>query len=230
MASTNKPSVKGLAEVARHHFGLSESDIRSRVAEAPAGVISPTVIEERQMNMTAIDIFSRLIMDRIIFLGDSIDETVANIVMSQMLYLDSTGKSDISIYINSPGGSIYDGNGILDVMDFVKCDVTTICTGLAASMASVILSNGAKGKRYALPRSRVMIHQASMSKGWSTFADFKIAVDEMRRTQDETFRTLAANTGKSMDEIERLCDRDHWYDAREAKEELGIIDEILYQR
>lgn len=191
--------------------------------------VSPTIIEERQMNVATLDVFSRLMYDRIIFMGTAIDDDVANIIMSQLLYLDSNlngNKSDISIYINSPGGSVYAGNGILDVMDFIKSDITTICTGIAASMAAVILSNGTKGKRHALPRSRVMIHQVSSASSGS-YSDMEIGLKEMKRTRDELYQTLAKNTGKSFDEMVKLCDRDNWFSADEACNELHIIDTVL---
>lgn len=220
------PSLKGLMDVAKT-FGVQKSDFN---VVKPYDWMSPTIIEERPMNMAVLDIFSRLIMDRIIFIGDGIDEQMSNIVMSQLLYLDSTGNQDISVYINSPGGSVYDGNGILDVMDFVQCNVRTICTGLAASMAAIILSNGEKGKRYALPRSRVMIHQPSISRTGGSASDLQITVNELNRIKTESYETLSKNTGKTVEEIEKLCDRDKWYSAKEAKEDLNIIDDILYKK
>lgn len=191
--------------------------------------VSPTIIEERRLNAVTLDVFSRLMYDRIIFMGATIDDDVSNIIMSQLLYLDSNvcgSKSDISIYINSPGGSVYAGNGILDVMDFVKSDIITICTGIAASMGAVVLSNGTKGKRHALPRSRVMIHQISSASSGS-YSDMEIGLKEMKRTRDELYQTLAKNTGKSFEEITRLCDRDNWFSADEACNDLHIIDSVL---
>lgn len=191
--------------------------------------VSPTVIEERSNNVATMDIFSRLMQDRIIFLGAPITSEVANIVTSQLMFLDMVDEEkDIKLFINSPGGSIDDGLAIYDVMNWVNSDVATYTIGMAASMASVLLSSGTKGKRYALPHSRVMIHQVS---GWAggPFADMKIWTDEMKKSQNDLYKILSENTGKSIEQIEADADRDHWFNAQEALD-YGIIDKIMYRK
>lgn len=189
-------------------------------------LISPTIIEERQMNMVTMDVFSRLMADRIIFLGTAINDDVANIITSQLMYLNSVDPlSDIKMFINSPGGSVIDGLAIYDVMNWVDCDVATYTMGMAASMGSVLCSSGEKGKRYALPNSTIMIHQVS-SGAYGQNADIQIAARETQKWQNLLYRILAKNTGKSFEEIERDADRDHWFMADEALE-YGLIDEII---
>lgn len=191
--------------------------------------ISPTIIEERQLNVAQMDVFSRLMMDRIIFLGTQIDDYTANVIQAQLLYLDSSdpGK-DISIYINSPGGSVYAGLGIYDTMQFIGSQVTTICTGIAASMASVLLVAGAKGKRYCLPHSRVLIHQP-LSGVQGQASDMEIAVREVLRVKDELYRIISEHSGKPYDVISRDSDRDYWMNAQEAQE-YGMVDEIMTRK
>lgn len=189
-------------------------------------LISPTIIEERQMNMVTMDVFSRLMADRIIFLGTAINDDVANIITSQLMYLNSVDPlSDIKMFINSPGGSVIDGLAIYDVMNWVDCDVATYTMGMAASMGSVLCSSGEKGKRHALPNSTIMIHQVS-SGAYGQNADIQIAARETQKWQNLLYRILAKNTGKSFEEIERDADRDHWFMADEALE-YGLIDEII---
>jgi len=190
------------------------------------GYISPTIIEERQMNVASMDVFSRLMMDRIIFLGATIDDDVANILQAQLLFLDSSDPNkDIQIYLNSPGGVVQSGLGIYDTMQWITSDVSTICTGMAASMAAVILAAGAKGKRSALKHSRVMIHQpAGGMQGQST--DMEIAVKELIKLKNELYCILSEHTGKPFETIEKDSDRDYWMTATEAKE-YGLIDEVL---
>ena len=188
--------------------------------------INPSIIEERQMNVAVMDVFSRLMMDRIIFLGVPISDDVANIIQAQLLFLDSTdSKADIQLYINSPGGSVYAGLGIYDTMQLVSSDVATICTGLAASMASVLLTAGAKGKRSALPHSRVMIHQP-IGGAEGQASDIEITAREILKLKKELYEIISAHTGKGIDKIEKDADRDYWMTAREAKR-YGMIDEIL---
>lgn len=188
--------------------------------------LTPNIIEERQMNAIAMDVFSRLMMDRIIFLGTGINDQVANIVNAQLLFLQSVdAKKDISIYINSPGGSVYAGLGIYDTMQLVSPDIAMINTGIAASMAAVLLCAGTKGKRAALPHSRYMIHQP-MSGTQGQLRDMEIALKETQRVRDELYAVLAQHTGKPLDVIYQDCDRDYWMTAAEAKE-YGAIDEIL---
>lgn len=190
------------------------------------GMISPTIIEERQMNAVTMDVFSRLMAERIIFLGTGINDDVANIITSQLMYLNSIdSESDIKLFINSPGGSVIDGLAIYDVMNWVDADVATYAMGMAASMGSILLSSGEKGKRYSLPHSRVMIHQVS-SGAQGQYADLEIAVRETKKYQDELYKILAENTGKSFDQIFTDADRDCWFTSNEALE-YGLIDEII---
>ena len=188
--------------------------------------ISPTIIEERQLNVASMDVFSRLMMDRIIFLGTEINDDVANIVQAQLLYLESTDSSkDISIYLNSPGGGVYAGLGIYDTMQYISSDVATICTGLAASMASVLLVAGAKGKRSALPHSRVMIHQP-MGGAQGQASDIEITAREIQKLKKELFDIIAQHSGQPYDKVYADSDRDYWMIADEAKA-YGMIDEVL---
>jgi len=188
--------------------------------------INPTIIEERQLNVAAMDVFSRLMMDRIIFLGVPIDDDVANIIQAQLLYLDSVdSKADIQLYINSPGGSIYAGLGIYDTMQLVSSDVATICTGMAASMAAILLTAGANGKRSALPHSRVMIHQP-MGGAEGQAVDIEITAREITKIKNELYEIISFHSGKPVKAIEKDADRDYWMTAAEAKA-YGMIDEIL---
>ena len=191
----------------------------------PVG-LTPNIIEERQMNAVAMDVFSRLMMDRIIFLGTGINDQVANIVQAQLLFLESTDASkDIQIYINSPGGSVYAGLGIYDTMQFIKPDVATICTGMAASMAAVLLCAGEKGKRSGLTHSRVMIHQP-MGGAQGQASDIEITAREILSLKDELYRIIAKHTGQTFEQVYEDSDRDYWMKAEKAKE-YGMIDEIL---
>jgi ATP-dependent Clp protease protease subunit len=191
----------------------------------PVGM-TPNIIEERQLNAIAMDVFSRLMMDRIIFLGTPISDQVANIVQAQLLFLASADSSkDIQIYINSPGGSVYAGLGIYDTMQFIKPDVATICTGIAASMAAVLLCAGEKGKRSGLNHCRVMIHQP-MSGAQGQASDIEIAAKEVLKLRDELYEIIASHTGQKFDKIHEDSDRDFWMKAREAMK-YGMIDEIL---
>jgi ATP-dependent Clp protease, protease subunit len=188
--------------------------------------LTPNIIEERQMNIAIFDVFSRLMMDRIIFLGTAINDQVANIIQAQLLFLESTDAAkDIQIYINSPGGSVYAGLGIYDTMHFIKPDVATICTGMAASMGAVLLCAGQAGKRSALTHSRVMIHQP-MSGMQGQVSDMEISLRETLKVKEELYNILSKHSGKSYEQIEKDSDRDYWMRAEEAKE-YGMIDEIL---
>jgi len=188
--------------------------------------LTPNIIEERQMNIAIFDVFSRLMMDRIIFLGTGVNDQVANIIQAQLLFLQSVDASkDIQIYINSPGGSVYAGLGIYDTMQFVKPDVATICTGIAASMAAVLLCAGEKGKRSALKHSRVMIHQP-MSGTQGQVSDMEIAVRETLKVKKELYDIISNHSGKSYEQVEKDSDRDYWMRADEALE-YGMIDEVL---
>jgi ATP-dependent Clp protease protease subunit len=185
-------------------------------------------LEERQLNVTQMDVFSRLMMDRIIFLGTQIDDYAANVIQAQLLFLDSSdpGK-DISIYINSPGGSVYAGLGIYDTMQYVSSKVGTICTGMAASMAAVLLVAGSQGKRSALKHSRVMIHQP-MGGAQGQASDIEITAREIQKLKKELYTIIADHSGKPFEQIEKDSDRDYWMTALEAKE-YGMIDEILFR-
>ncbi|MDE6317777.1 MAG: ATP-dependent Clp endopeptidase proteolytic subunit ClpP [Muribaculaceae bacterium] len=191
-----------------------------------ASYISPTIIEERQLNVAQMDVFSRLMMDRIIFLGTDVNDYTANVIQAQLLYLDSSdpGK-DVSIYINSPGGSVYAGLGIYDTMQYIKSDVSTICTGMAASMAAVLLVAGEKGKRFALKHSRVMIHQP-MGGAQGQASDIEITAREIQKLKKELYTIISDHSGQPFEKVERDSDRDYWMTAFEAKE-YGMIDDVL---
>ena len=193
---------------------------------AEYGYINPSILEERQLNITQMDVFSRLMMDRIIFLGTEINDYTANVIQAQLLYLDSAdpGK-DISIYLKSPGGSVYAGLGIYDTMQYISCDVATICTGMAASMAAVLLVAGTKGKRSALKHGRVMIHQP-MGGAQGQASDIEITAREIQKLKKELYTIIADHSGNSFEKIEKDSDRDYWMIADEAKE-YGMIDEVL---
>lgn len=194
-------------------------------AMTPVG-LTPNIIEERQMNAVAMDVFSRLMMDRIIFMGTAINDQVANIIQAQLLFLESTDASkDIQIYINSPGGSVYAGLGIYDTMQYIKPDVATICTGMAASMSAVLLCAGENGKRSALPHSRVMIHQP-LGGAQGQASDIEITAREILKLKDELYQIISNHSGQSMEKVIEDGDRDFWMKAEEAKN-YGMIDEIL---
>ena len=188
--------------------------------------ITPYIIEERPMNITQLDVFSRLMKDRIIFLGVPIYDDVANIIQAQLLFLESQdSERDIQIYLNSPGGSVYAGLGIYDTMQYLKPDISTICTGMAASMAAVLMCAGAKGKRYALPHSRIMIHQP-MGGTQGQASDIEIEAREIQKLKKELYEIIAFHSGKDYEQVWKDSDRDYWMTAAEAKE-YGMIDEIL---
>ncbi len=213
-------------------YAMSEHGISSIRMDTHIGNIqnlTRSVIEERPTNFREIDVFSRLMMDRIIFLGSAIDDYVANIIVAQMLFLESVdSQKDILMYINSPGGSVYAGLGIYDTMQYVNPDVNTICTGLAASMGAVLLAAGVKGKRAGLRHSRVMIHQP-MGGAQGQASDIEITHREIQTLKKELYDILAEHSGKSYDEIWKDADRDHWMIAKDAKE-YGLIDEVLERR
>ena len=217
--------MKEFEKFARGYCGISSLKLHD-FHSIQSAYVSPTIIEERQLNVATMDVFSRLMMDRIIFLGAPIYDDAANIIQAQLLFLDSTDSaSDIQLYINSPGGSVYAGLGIYDTMQLVNCDVATICTGMAASMGAVLLTAGAAGKRSALPHSRVMIHQP-LGGVQGQASDIEITAREIARTKRELYDILSVHSGKSVAEIERDADRDYWLTATEAKE-YGLIDSIL---
>ena len=216
---------KDFVHYAHAHLRMNTNALNDYIT-ASTGYINPTIIEERQLNVAQMDVFSRLMMDRIIFLGTEVNDYTANVIQAQLLYLDNAdpGK-DISIYINSPGGSVYAGFGIYDTMQYVGCDVSTMCTGMAASMAAVLLVAGAEGKRYALPHSRVMIHQP-MGGMQGQASDIEIAAKEILKVKAELYKIIADHSGRSVEDIERDSDRDKWMTASEALE-YGMIDKVL---
>ena len=210
---------------ATKHLGMSSMVLDDEI-KSQAGYLNPYILEERQLNVTQLDVFSRLMMDRIIFLGTEINDYTANTLQAQLLYLDSvdSGK-DISIYINSPGGSVYAGLGIYDTMQFISSDVATICTGVAASMAAVLLVSGKEGKRSALTHSRVMIHQP-MGGAQGQASDIEITAREIQKLKKELYSIIAEHSHTDFDKVWADSDRDYWMTAAEAKE-YGMIDEVL---
>ena len=213
---------------ARGYCGISSLKLHD-FNSIQSAYVSPTIIEERQLNVATMDVFSRLMMDRIIFLGAPIYDDAANIIQAQLLFLESIDPAkDIQIYINSPGGSVSAGLGIYDTMQLISCDVSTTCTGLAASMGAVLLTAGAQGKRSALPHSRVMIHQP-LGGAQGQASDIEITAREIIKTKRELYEILSAHSGVDIAKIEQDADRDYWMGAYEAKE-YGLIDEVLTKR
>ena len=210
---------------ATKHLGMNGLAL-DKYIDITSSYISPTIIEERQLNVSQMDVFSRLMMDRIIFLGTQVDDYTANVIQAQLLYLDSSdpGK-DISIYLNTPGGSVYAGLGIYDTMQYISSDVSTICAGMAASMGAVLLVAGTTGKRFALQHSRVMIHQP-MGGAQGQASDIEITAREIQKLKKELYTIIADHSGKPYEQIEKDSDRDYWMTAAEAKE-YGMIDEVL---
>ena len=234
-------NTKDFRNYAVHHLGMNGLSLdqytaaASRAAApviattASASYINPSIIEERQLNVAQMDVFSRLMMDRIIFLGTDVNDYTANVIQAQLLYLDSAdpGK-DVSIYINSPGGSVYAGLGIYDTMQYISSDVSTICTGMAASMAAVLLVSGEKGKRFALQHSRVMIHQP-MGGAQGQASDIEITAREIQKLKKELYTIIADHSGQPIDKVWKDSDRDYWMTADEAKD-YGMIDRVLVKQ
>ena len=210
---------------ATKHLGMNGMAL-DKYMDITSNYISPSILEERQLNVTQMDVFSRLMMDRIIFLGTQVDDYTANVIQAQLLFLDSSdpGK-DISIYLNTPGGSVYAGLGIYDTMQFIGSDVATICTGMAASMGAVLLVAGTKGKRSALKHSRVMIHQP-MGGAQGQASDIEITAREIQKLKKELYQIIADHSGNPFDRIEKDSARDYWMTAQEAVE-YGMIDKVL---
>ena len=210
---------------ATRHCGIS-STTYAKYTSAINNSLTPYIMEERALNMSQLDVFSRLMVDRIIFLGTAIDDYTANVIQAQLLFLESQDSSkDISIYINSPGGSVYAGLGIYDTMQYIQPKIATICTGLAASMASVLLCAGEKGMRTALPHSRVMIHQP-MGGAEGQASDMEITCREIQKLKQELYEIISNHSGQPFDKVYADSDRDHWFTAKEAME-YGMIDEVL---
>ncbi len=211
-------------------FAIDKTKVRATVLDdqlsKPNSFLTPYILEERQLNVTQMDIFSRLLYDRILYFTGEVNRETCDTMNAELLYLDSLDGRDISLYINSPGGSVVDGLSVIDSMNFINSDVSTICMGMAASMGSVLLSNGAKGKRLVLPHSRIMIHQVSSAmKG--TVSDMEIEFAETQRCKRDIYNILAKNTGHTFDEIEKLCDRNNWFIGSEAVDELHIADKLI---
>ena len=207
------------------HHGISSLHV-DKYTSFVNDYLTPYIIEERPMNITQLDVFSRLMKDRIIFLGVPIDDDVANIIQAQLLFLESQdAERDIQIYLNSPGGYVHAGLGIYDTMQYINPDVSTICTGMAASMAAVLLCAGAAGKRFALPHSRVMIHQP-LGGAQGQASDIEIEAKEIQKLKKELYEIISKHSGKDYDQVWKDCDRNYWMVASEAKE-YGMIDEGL---
>ncbi|MBQ4291559.1 MAG: ATP-dependent Clp endopeptidase proteolytic subunit ClpP [Muribaculaceae bacterium] len=211
------------------HLGMNGLALDQFTSSINSNYISPTIIEERRLNVAQMDVFSRLMMDRIIFLGAQIDDYAANVIQAQLLFLDNSdpGK-DITIYLNSPGGSVYAGLGIYDTMQHIGSDVATICTGMAASMAAVLLVAGEKGKRYALPHSRVMIHQP-LGGAQGQASDIEITAREIIKIKQELYGIIAEHSGVDIEKVAKDSDRDYWMTAQEALE-YGMIDKVLSKK
>jgi ATP-dependent Clp protease protease subunit len=216
---------KEFEKYAIKHRGISSNTLND-YTKHQVTALTPNIIEERPMNVAVMDVYSRLMMDRIIFLGYPVNDEVANIVTAQLLFLDSTDRHrDIQMYINSPGGSVYSGMGVYDTMQYVTPDISTICIGMAASMAAVLMCAGTKGKRTALKHSRIMMHQPSGSIGGQA-SDIEITVNEIKKLKKELYEVLSFHTGKTLKQVEKDCDRDYWLTSEEAKE-YGLVDDVL---
>lgn len=207
------------------HKGISSATLHNYTQHQITN-LTPYIIEERPLNVASMDVFSRLMMDRIIFMGEAVNDYVANIVTAQLLFLESTDRvRDIQMYINSPGGSVYAGLGIYDTMQFIGPDVATICTGMAASMGAVLLCAGEKGKRTALKHSRIMLHQPSGAIGGQA-SDIQVTAKEIRKIKHELYEIIANHSGQPIEKVAADCDRDYWMTADEAKA-YGVVDEVL---
>lgn len=208
--------------------GVSGSYLNDYIAKGPINYINPTIIEERSRNMTAMDVFSKLLMNNIIYVGDVVEDQMANVINSQLLWLDSSNDDDIMVYVNSPGGHVTSGLSIIDTLKFVHNSVSTTCNGMAASMGAVILSSGDKGKRFSMPNSSILIHNLS-SGTYGNIADMRIDLAESERLSKLLTHILAENCGKTDEEIARAIDRDNWMDPNQAIE-FGLIDGIIQSR
>ena len=221
-------SKKGTFEDFRK-FAINNTNAKATVIDDQIkkadNMLTPYILEERQLNVATFDVFSRLMYDRIIYFTGEVNEDSCNTAVAQLLYLSSVDERDINMYINSPGGSVVDGLGLIDTMNYIPCDISTTCIGMAASMGAVLLSNGKKEKRFVLPHSRVMIHSVSSGFKGHT-ADIKIEMEQTLRCQEDVYNILAKNTEHTFEEIERLCDRDKWFIGQEAVD-LGIADKVL---
>ncbi len=216
---------KEFEKYAVKHKGISSNALHGYVKHNVTN-LTPNIIEERPMNVAVMDVYSRLMMDRIIFLGYPVNDEVANIIIAQLLFLESTDRSrDIQLYINSPGGGVYAGLGLYDTMQFVNPDIATICTGMAASMAAVLMAAGAPGKRSALQHSRIMMHQPSAGAAGQA-SDVEITVNEVKKIKSELYEILSIHSGQTIEKVAKDSNRDFWMGAAEAKE-YGLVDEVL---
>ena len=216
---------KEFEKYAVKHQGISSNTLNG-YAKGMITNLTPNIIEERPMNIAVMDVYSRLMMDRIIFLGYPINDEVANIVTAQLLFLESTDRTrDIQMYINSPGGAVYAGLGVYDTMQYITPDIATICTGIAASMAQVLMCAGAKGKRTALRHSRIMMHQPSAGAGGQA-SDIEITVNQVKRVKQELYDVISYHSGQDVKKVAEDCNRDYWMTAQEAKD-YGLVDEVL---
>lgn len=219
-----KNITKDFRHFAIDKVGVSPSVIDDKISKANAH-LTPYILEERQLNVATFDVFSRLMYDRIIYFTGEVNDDTCNTAIAQLLYLSSVDERDINMYINSPGGSVVDGLGLIDTMNYINCGISTTCIGMAASMGAVLLSCGEKGKRFVLPHSRVMIHQVSSGMR-GTVSDMEIEFEQTKRCKEDVYKILADNTGKSFEEMEKLCDRNNWFIGQEAVD-LGIADKVL---
>ncbi len=216
---------KEFEKYAVKHKGISSNTLHGYINHNVTN-LTPNIIEERPMNVAVMDVYSRLMMDRIIFLGYPVNDEVANIITAQLLFLESTDRTrDVQLYINSPGGGVYAGLGLYDTMQFVSPDIATICTGMAASMAAVLMCAGATGKRSALKHSRIMMHQPSAGAQGQA-SDVEITVNEVRKVKQELYEILSNHTGQTIEKVTKDSNRDYWMTADAAKD-YGLIDEVL---
>lgn len=207
-------------------YAIKKHGVNAMYYDKITSSMTPYIIEERQLNVAQMDVFSRLMMDRVMFLGTAIDDQVANVIQAQLLFLQSVDANrDIQMYINSPGGSVYAGLGIYDTMQYIRPDVATICTGMAASMGAVLLCAGQEGKRTALPHARVMIHQP-LGGAQGQASDIEITAREILKLKDELYQIIAKHSGQTLDKVNQDSDRDYWMKAEEAKA-YGMVDEVL---
>lgn len=220
---TNEKLMKDFSLFARDK-GLSSLLVED-VLKKNQNIITPYILEERELRTTTIDIYSRLLYDRIMYFGHEVTQETCNVAIAQLLFLDSVNNNNINIYINSPGGSVIDGLGLIDTMGIIKSPISTTCVGMAASMGAVLLSCGEKGNRFVLPHSRVMIHQVSSGMR-GVLSDMRIELEQTERCEKDIYKILAENTNKTFDEIKTLCDRDNWFIGQEAVD-LGIADKVL---
>jgi ATP-dependent Clp protease protease subunit len=220
---TNEKLMKDFSLFARDK-GLSSLLVED-VLKKNQNIITPYILEERELRTTTIDIYSRLLYDRIMYFGHEVTQETCDVAIAQLLFLDSVNNNNISMYINSPGGSVISGLGLIDTMNIIKSPISTTCVGMAASMGAVLLSCGEKGSRFVLPHSRVMIHQVSSGMR-GVLSDMRIELEQTERCEKDIYKILAENTNKTFDEIKTLCDRDNWFIGQEAVD-LGIADKVL---